>query len=190
MNTPAHAIANFLILGRKRKPQNHLPIIFGAILPDLPMVVFYAYEKLVRGMSEGFIWSQSYYNQNWQALFDVFNSVPLIVLGGLLAYCFGAKQLSVLFASMALHACGDLPLHSDDAHRHFFPFSDWRFHSRVSYWDPRHYGNIVAPIEILAVLVGCFIIWKQHSSISTRTLIAIVMAVYVAYGIYVVLVWG
>ena len=52
---------------------------------------------------------------------------PLIILGVLLAYYYGINWLIALFASMALHCFKDLPLHNDDAHRHFFPLSDWRF---------------------------------------------------------------
>jgi len=37
---------------------------------------------------------------------------------------------------MALHALFDFPLHHDDGHRHFWPFSEFRFDSPVSYWDP------------------------------------------------------
>ena len=62
MNTPAHAVINLLILGKKEKPQYNLPIVFGGILPDLPMVIFYFYEKFWRGIPEQIIWSESYYN--------------------------------------------------------------------------------------------------------------------------------
>ena len=39
----------------------------------------------------------------------------------------------------------------DDAHRHFYPLSDYRFISLVSYWDPRHYGTVAMPAELLTV---------------------------------------
>lgn len=56
--------------------------------------------------------------------------------------------------SMVFHSLGDLPVHHDDAHRHFFPFSDYRLISPISYWDPQHYGRIVAGVEVLAVWVA------------------------------------
>ncbi|AOW98274.1 hypothetical protein BJP34_01415 [Moorena producens PAL-8-15-08-1] len=190
MNTPAHAIVNLLILGKKRRPENNLPIVFGAILSDLPMVIFYGYEKLLRGIPENVIWSESYYNQSWQVFFDIFNSFPLILIGGLLAYYFGQTFLIAMFASMALHGIGDFPVHADDAHRHFFPLSNWRFESPVSYWDSRHYGHIFTPLEVLAVIVGCFVLWRRHTSMTARIIIAIVLSVYFIYGVYAVLVWG
>ena len=54
---------------------------------------------------------------------------------------------------MALHVPEDLFLHHDDGHRHFYPLSQWRYSSPVSYWDPNHYGKIVAPLEALAVVL-------------------------------------
>jgi len=54
MNTPAHAIINLLIFKRFRKKYG-LAIVVGALLPDVPMFVFYAWEK-VKGVSENVIW--------------------------------------------------------------------------------------------------------------------------------------
>jgi hypothetical protein len=34
------------------------------------------------------------------------------------------------------------------------PFSDWKFHSPVSYWDPAHFGGIAAALDGLMVLGG------------------------------------
>lgn len=190
MNTPAHAVINLLILGRKSQPENAFPIAFGAIAPDLPMFLFYFYEKVIRQTPESIIWSQHYYDRDWQIFFDLFNSLPLFLIGIALSYYYGATRLIALFASMALHAVEDFPLHNDDAHRHFFPFSNWRFHSPFSYWDPNSYGNIVGLLEAIAVLVGCFILLRRHTAVRSRLLIASVVALYIIYGAYAVVVWG
>ena len=47
----------------------------------------------------------------------------------------------------------DLPVHTDDAHRHLLPLSDWRFHSPVSYWDRRYHGAQFAIFELMLNLV-------------------------------------
>jgi hypothetical protein len=62
--------------------------------------------------------------------------------------------VAILFASLLLHTVGDFLLHHTDAHRHFFPFSDWKFYSPISYWDPSHFGAAAAVIEGLVVLAG------------------------------------
>ena len=59
MNTPAHLVLNALVLGRGRWRGAWLPITAGALMPDIPMFVFYAYQRGVLGMSEAFIWSES-----------------------------------------------------------------------------------------------------------------------------------
>ncbi|MBE9114915.1 hypothetical protein IQ249_03290 [Lusitaniella coriacea LEGE 07157] len=190
MNTPAHAVLNLLLLGRKSRPENHFPILLGAILPDLPMFAFYFWEKVVRRIPESVIWSHSYYDPSWQGFFDLFNSLPLAIIGMVICYYYGASRWLALLASMALHALEDLPLHGDDAHRHFFPLSNWRFESPISYWDPNRYGTIVSLLEAIAVLGICFILLRRHTSLKARTGIALIVAIYIAYGGYALLVWG
>jgi hypothetical protein len=69
-----------------------------------------------------------------------------------------------LFASMVLHSLGDLPIHHDDAHRHFFPFSEYCFISPISYWDPRYHGTIVSLVEILMVSGGSVYLFPKLQS--------------------------
>ena len=66
--------------------------------------------------------------------------------------------------SMLLHALGDLPLHHDDAHRHFFPFVDWRFISPLSYWNPDHHGDLISRLEFIGVLIGSVFLYLKHPS--------------------------
>ncbi len=190
MNTPAHVVVNLLILGQKKRPQNTFPIVVGALLPDLPMLFFYLYEKVYRKMAEVSIWAHDYYKEGWQTLFDLFNSLPLMVLGLVLAYRLGASRLAALFASMVLHILGDAFLHHNDAHRHLFPFSDWRFHSPISYWDPKHFGHLIGPLEALAVVVGCIILARRSRSTTARALILFLLGVYAVYWAYALWVWA
>ena len=190
MNTPAHATISLLLLGRKNRPETAVPIVIGAALPDVPMMVFYAYEKLIQNTPEGIIWSDRYHQPGWQALFDVFNSLPLIMLGMLLAYKLGASRWTWFFAGMALHVFGDLPLHhGDDAHRHFFPLLCWKFYSPVSYWDPDHYGGIVSAIEAALVFIGSILLMFRYESLRHRVLVASIAVLYALYWGYVIVVW-
>lgn len=142
MNTPAHVALNLALVPNRRWATFGLAVLLGALLPDAPMFVFYAYHKFVAGTPEAVIWRQSYFRTQWQAFFDVFNSIPLIAFMGLAGVLIKSLFIEALALSMLLHCLLDFPLHNDDAHRHFFPFSDWRFESPVSYWDPRFYGDI------------------------------------------------
>ncbi len=186
MNTPAHVVINLLCLGRSG--QSLKPIVLGALMPDAPMVVFYAVEKL-RGTAEGIIWGQSYYQPHWQNFIDFFNSIPLILVGLAIATTIGSTAGIALLASMLLHVLEDLPVHHDDAHRHFYPLSNWRFESPVSYWDVDHYGGIVSMLEILVVLAGCIFLWRIYRTRGARFLLGSIGLLYASYFIFAFSVW-
>lgn len=189
MNTPAHVVINLLCLGQHDHAHVLTPVVIGAILPDAPMFAFYFVEKVLLKTPERIIWSKSYYQEGWQNFIDLFNSLPLMILGLIVCAWAGSQIGILLFSSMMLHIAGDLPLHHHDAHRHFFPFSDWRFHSPVSYWDPNYYGTIVTLVEILAVVVSCVVLFQMYKSLPGRIGIGMVGLVYAGYFWYVFKVW-
>lgn len=190
MNTPAHIIVNLLCLGRRDDPRILTPVVLGATLPDAPMFIFYFVERILRGTPETTIWQQAYYQPHWQNFIDLFNSLPLMLLGLLISAGIGTKTGLLLFGSMILHVAGDLPLHHDDAHRHFFPFSNWRFSSPVSYWDSTYHGDLVSTVEILVVLIGCIILLQSYRSRLGKLSIALISGSYLFYLGYVITVWS
>lgn len=188
MNTPAHVAVNFVILAKKGKPRWSLPIVMGSLMPDIPIYLFYFYQKLIAGMSERIIWSDVYFRPSWQNLFDSFHSFPILLISAILSYRFGRTGLALFFSSMFLHSLGDFPLHNNDAHRHFFPVSDYRFFSPLSYWDSRHYGGLVSIVESLLVLCLSVIIWRRDNTRWHRAVPAFVILFYLlGYGVALVL---
>ena len=145
MNTPSHAILNLLIFNQQLRTQASPAIIIGAVLPDIPIFVFYFLMKFVYHLPTRQIWSEVYYQPFWQAIVSTFHSIPLALLGILIAHIWSWRLIEVGFVSMVLHSLLDLPVHNNDAHRHFFPFSNYRFISPVSYWDSNHYGAMAYP---------------------------------------------
>ena len=122
------------------------------------MFGFYVYQKIV-GSSEQLIWSTLYFQPSWQLFFDLFNSIPVAVI--ILVAARQSRFVQLVAASALLHLLFDLPLHNDDAHRHFLPFTNWRFESPVSYWDSNHFGHIVAILELTAaVAISAFISFR------------------------------
>lgn len=187
MNTPAHAALNLLLLTRSNPDHRKTAaIVAGALIPDLAIIVFYAWHSL-RGTPEELIWSIEYFRPLWQGLIDGFNSIPLIGLAMLLCWQLQKPLLLLIAGSMLLHSLGDLPLHHDDAHRHFFPLYDWRFVSPVSYWDPAHHGAIASLVEILAVAAASIFLYCRHTLL--KPWVASIVAVYLCYWVYVWLVW-
>ena len=158
MNTPAHIIFSLALLGRENAWRYAIAIAIGAVLPDVGMLIFYGWQKL-QGIEESIIWSDIYFRPHWQNFFDLTNSIPLILIAIIIAAWQQRKFFTLLFASMLLHCLLDLPVHHDDAHRHFFPFSDWRFASPFSYWDREHYGNVIGNLEIAAFFVCLIWLW-------------------------------
>lgn len=186
MNTPAHMAINLLLLSRNPGHRKTAAIIGGAVIPDLAIMVFYAWQ-LMLGTSENQIWSVEYYRPLWQAWIDGFNSIPIVTLAILLSWYTRQYLLLVLFSSMLLHIFGDLPLHHDDAHRHFYPLLDWRFASPVSYWDPAHHGQWASLLEFIAVFTATAIMYRWRPLL--RPWVIAIFAVYLFYWVYVYLVW-
>jgi hypothetical protein len=186
VNTPAHVVVNLLAIGRT----SPWPVALGAVAPDLPMLLFYGIEKLVLGTPERIIWGEAYFAASWQALFDAVHSLPLVGLAAFLAWLRGFPRHLFFFSSMTLHSLGDFLLHHDDAHRHFFPIWDWRFESPVSYWDPRHYGNVIAPVESVVVLAGSLFLLSHYRDVRARILLGALVLVYALYVAYALLVWS
>ena len=168
MNTPAHLVINLALLSSEPHKSQTRWVAVGAILPDSPMFLFYLWERFVKGATEASIWRERYFALEWQAFFDTFNSLPLIAIGFVAASWRRHNGARLLFASMALHCMLDLPLHREDGHRHFFPFSDWRFISPVSYWDTAHLGAYGLSLEAAATLAAAVILWRRYPSAAVR----------------------
>ena len=97
----------------------------------------------------------------------------------------GTLSPLALFAIAALvHLAGDLPLHADDAHRHFWPVTDWRFNSPVSYWDPAHHGTLASIAEGVLGVVLCAVLWRRFRARWVRGAVLLATAIYVGVPLY------
>ena len=151
------------------------------------MLVFYGYQRVYLGRSEYLIWSSDYFQGQWQYAFDLFHSIPLTVAAAFVAWRARRSLWLVFFLSMLLHALGDLPLHHDDAHAHFLPFSSWRFASPVSYWDPQYYGRYFAIAEMGLVFVGALALMNR--SMEWRVLGLSALGLYAGLLVFMWTVW-
>ncbi|MDB9529892.1 hypothetical protein PN498_28155 [Oscillatoria sp. CS-180] len=182
MNTPSHSILNLAILGRAQQPMMTWPILMGSWLPDAALFGFYGWAKLAN-IPEATIWRETYYEPIWQDIFAVGNSIPLALIGlGVFAWQ-QRLRIAVMFASMLLHHLEDLPLHHDDAHRHFWPLSDYRFVSPISYWDSNHWAIYGAFAELVLTLLATAILLRRVQSSWGKGLLIIINVIYV-FGYY------
>ncbi len=191
MNTPAHAVIALLLVPNRRDDLwMFAAVVAGAVLPDAPMILFYGIQKLVLHTPETVMWSSAYHDPSWQTFFDLFNSIPLILMALLGAYAARMPRLMALTVSMLIHCLCDLPVHHDDGHRHFFPLSDFRFQSPVSYWDPAHYGNWFLIFEFTLVALGTLWLLFKATKTSIRIGYGVLGFSYLAFGVFVMINWS
>ncbi|RMD80516.1 MAG: hypothetical protein D6809_00965 [Gammaproteobacteria bacterium] len=174
-------------------------MLAGALLPDLPLLLYYLWARLGAGLSEAQVWSKGYFEDGpWQDLIDACHAFPLLLPAWLAARWAQAEAASALLASMLLHAGADFLLHHDDAHRQLFPLSDWRFRSPVSYWDPRYHGAWASVAEAALVLIGGW--WLagragggprgKEGARARRLAVLGLVAAYAAYWAFALLMWA
>lgn len=188
MNTPAHVAASLLVWRNEPGWAGAAAVTVGALLPDLPMFGFYAYQKII-GSSEKQIWSEFYFQEDWQLLFDLFNSIPIAIILIAICYFCGFRFGMLLAASALLHMLCDLPLHHDDAHRHFLPLTTWRFESPVSYWDPKRFGQIFMWLELAFSLASCIYVGWWGDQWPMRIVAFGTLAIYFAFIAFAFTVW-
>jgi len=163
MNTQSHAILTFYLvrrfLGNRLKRMKHLnTVIFtGAIFPDIPIFILFLWFTLIKPTPQHKIWRELYFHPEWQVAFNISHSFPLWVTAGSVFLFLRMPRGAIFSLAAFLAAAEDFFVHYDDAHAHFFPFSDYRFRSPISYWDPAHYGNIASVLEV--ALVAAASVW-------------------------------
>lgn len=186
MNTPSHIILHLWI--RKlwnAKKRNKIPksFVLWALAPDIGL---YLCVFLYIPISLYIFWNTGEYTFKhmfetlyfehplWIFAYNILHS-PLTLsffLGGTyMLQNYLGKYFRILlwfFIWCLLHTAFDIPLHYDDGPRIFYPFSDYRFMSPVSYWDVNHYARYVIPIELLWNV--CISIYLVYTPIKNKIL--------------------
>ena len=184
MNTPTHLLIGAAAFARRGATARNWAVLAGAMIPDAAIFVLFAWARLVQGASERELWSSLYWQEPWQSLVAVANSVPLFLGAALLGLVARSPLVVVLALSGLLHLAFDLPFHHDDAHPHFWPFSDWRFRSPFSYWDPQHFGAVVKLAETALAIALSALLWRRFESRLVRAALLLGVASYLAVPLY------
>ncbi|WP_136660248.1 hypothetical protein [Nitratireductor sp. XY-223] len=188
MNTQTHVLLAAAILAKPGEPARNTAVIAGALVPDLAIYTLFVWSKFA-GVPERTVWSELYFQPPWSDAVTVGNSAPLYVLvlliGLVASRWLRPAALLTFFALAALiHLATDLPVHVNDAHAHFWPFSDWRFRSPVSYWNPSHNGNLFALVEIGIGILLSFILWRRFHALWVRALLVLAVIAYLGPPLY------
>lgn len=176
MNTPAHLIFGVAAFGRPDATRVTIAALFGAMLPDLSLYGLAGWELIIQGTRPNVVFGQMYYSEEWQRIFRIDNSFVLWGIACGIALMLKSRVLIALTGAVLLHLLLDFPLHNDDARAHFWPITDWKFISPVSYWDPQYYGHIVGPIEIGAVLICSLYVLKRFKDMVWVQIMAVAFA--------------
>lgn len=197
MMTQTHTLVSVAALSRRSmRPGQYWAIAIGSFVPDAVIYGLFVWSKFA-GIPEHTLWRETYFAEPMPTLTAIGNSVPLyasILLISLALFRSEAAEtksrtaltsIGALFSLAAiLHLAGDFPVHVDDAHPHFWPLTGWRFHSPVSYWDPKHYGNLFRWFEVALATSCALIIFRRFKARWVRALCVFAMIAYVAVPIY------
>jgi len=198
MMTQTHLLVACALFAKPGAKLRNTAVIIGAFIPDAAIYTLFVWSKLA-GIPEERVWREIYWQEPWQSWTAAGNSIPLYVLLLILGVvalraptaAFRIGLVLTFFALTALtHIAGDMPFHVDDAHRHFWPLSDWKFISPVSYWRPDHYGSIFSMLESLLGVVLAIILFRRFKAWWVRILLAAVCTAYIAVPVYFSVILG
>ncbi|MEL7485700.1 MAG: cobalamin biosynthesis protein CobQ [Pseudomonadota bacterium] len=187
VNTLTHILAAAAALARPGEPTRNYAALVGALAPDISIFVFYGWTKFTTSLTERQIWREAYWTEPWQIIGAISNSVPLaaaLLAAGVIAK---ARMLILFAGAMLIHTAMDFPVHADDAHRHFWPVTDWRFHSPVSYWDASRHVAVGAGLELAVVALSTMFLWRRFRAVWVRAMAAVAFSLQaLAFGFAVV----
>lgn len=188
MNTPTHLLVAAGLLAKPaataRAKWRNAAILVGALLPDLSIYVLFVWARMFAGIGERELWAETYWTEPWQTLGKIGNSFPVFAVLAALALATRSKWLLALALAALLHLALDLPVHVDDAHIHFWPLTEWRFRSVVSYWDARFHGDVFFWLELALGLVLTAILWRRFTGRVTRAVLGLGVTLYIAVPVY------
>lgn len=183
MNTPAHLIFGAAAFARPNDRAVNVATLSGALLPDVSLYLLASWSLFVLKIPPETVFGELYFSPAWQNIFAVDNSIPLWALGLALGLLTRNRIVIAFCGAGLLHLAFDLPLHNEDARRHFWPLSDYVFRSPVSYWDPHRHGRVTAPIEMAVCLVLSVVLWHRFHGTFARTFILIGLVVELLPGL-------
>lgn len=158
MMTISHIIYSWALakktetLNKAENKYRTLAFVLGALLPDTFTFFFFIVCGLILHYPGSVMWDDMYFNSAWAIPITLAHSFmlwPLLIATG--TYL-NWKFLRWLSISALFHAAVDFCVHTDDAYRHLWPLSNWKFHSPISYYNPSEYGQYVSAFDSLLIL--------------------------------------
>ncbi len=182
MISPTHTLLALAVLSKQGTPRHNFAVFLGSIIPDIAIYLWAPYQSIVNGVSGEEMWRVLYFEPPMQNLIAWFNSIPIYAALAIIGYTARGKTWGKLlwFFTLAalIHMATDLPVHADDAYRHFWPLSDWRFYSPISYWDSNHHAGWVSKIDTAIALTSIGFLWLRHPKRWVKIILSITTGFY------------
>lgn len=161
MNTPAHLLTGAALFGRKGGTGRLWAATFGSLLPDLSLYLLVFWALGIAQISPEVVFDELYFSPSWQQVFAIDNSIPLWSILFAVALRYKSDWAIALCSAALVHIGLDFLMHAGDGRPNFWPFSDWVFHSPISYWDSRHHADWVSPVTLLASGIAFVVLWRH-----------------------------
>lgn len=193
--TQTHLLLAAAILAHPGRKRRNLAALLGALIPDLSIYALFALATFA-GIPQATLWSETYWSEPWQTLSKISNSAPLYATFMVFAFFLATpddgrsrwQSLPVIFSLAALiHLLTDFTVHNEDAHIHFWPLSEWRFYSPLSYWDRDHYGTFVSLFEWALGLTLATVLFSRFKNKNLRMTLLISITLYIAGPLFFLL---
>lgn len=193
MNTQTHLLLASGLLTKRGEKVRNIAIVLGAFLPDVPVFALFGIASAM-GYTSQDVFGDFYFRDEMRNLMGAFNSFFIAGLIAAAGWSFREKWWGwpmVFFAvAMTVHAATDLPVHVDDGHRHFWPFSSFVFNSPLSYWDRSHHGGVVSVVEAGLGITCAIVLWRRFPVTWIRGLCALAITAYIAIPAYWIWMFG
>jgi hypothetical protein len=189
MITPSHLIYGWALAKYTEKAgleTSHRTTWFlvGSILPDMAVFVFFVVNGLILRYGHEQLWDDMYFNSAWSIAFTLSHS--LLLWPALLAVGHWRQwaALSAVAIAALLHIIVDFCVHTADAYMHFWPLTDWRFISPVSYWNRAEYGLYVGLFDTVLVMgLLTFLYTRYLRQRYVQLILGILLALYLCRGV-------
>lgn len=187
VNTQTHVLLALALFSKRKSPSRNWAVFAGAMATDLFIYVGLVYYGLMSGDGRvveriGHYFNAIYFQPHMQFWSALSNSLPIYAGLAIIGYILRKQKWAYLLLFFGLAAFSqsliDLPVHADDAHRHFWPLSNWRFISPISYWDPAYYGRIVGQLDNLLGMICIAVLWRRFSARRVRIILSVFIGIY------------
>ena len=184
VNTPTHSLLALALLSKRGQTKRNWAVFIGSLLPDAVIYIWAPYQMFIKRENGARIWDELYFEAPMQNAVALFNSIP--IYGALAAIGYWQRKklwgkcLLVFALAALIHMATDLPVHNHDAYRHFWPISEWRFYSPLSYWEADHHAGWVSLIEAALGFASIFILWRRFPKLWVKIVLGVLAAIYIA----------